>query len=100
MKTCKKCKKIKNLDQFPFRDRIAGTTKNECKECRSERMKAYVNNNKEKISEYKKEYRNNNKEIVAKKKSEFYFKNKEKCHHVHKRPRNLKKYYWLWIRTA
>tara|TARA_R110000796_G_scaffold32050_1_gene84311 strand:- start:20 stop:520 length:501 start_codon:yes stop_codon:yes gene_type:complete len=81
-KTCKDCKKEKDISEFNKSNN--GTTyRGNCKKCRKEFQSNYYQNNKEKH----KEYRLNNKEKVNENQRKWYQNNKEKA------AEHRKKYY-------
>jgi hypothetical protein len=71
MKQCKKCKEIKDINEFY-------TKKNSCKNCEIERVKKYQILNKEKISKRRKERYLENREEELKKKRKYDDENREK----------------------
>ena len=71
MKQCKKCGKVKVLEEFYFRDKAKGTRTAQCKSCTRERQnqnrneevrRVWYANNKVKMELYAKDYRAKNKE--------------------------------------
>lgn len=60
MKTCKKCKVEKSLDEFYINS--DGYYFSECKTCNKQRVKEYKEKTKDISKEYHKEWRKNNKE--------------------------------------
>ena len=41
LKTCRRCKAVKPVDEFPFRIRVTGTRGNSCKTCEAARAREY-----------------------------------------------------------
>jgi len=89
MKTCSKCKEIKDISEFHKNKQSKDGLKSSCKEC----SKKFLIENKEKISIQKKEYylknkdyinnrnkiyNNKNKEVINKRSKEYNDNNKEK----------------------
>ncbi len=70
MKTCTKCNKDKDFNDFPKRE-------NRCKECRNTHYKIFKENKKEELREYRKKYREENKEVLKEKRTKYYIENSE-----------------------
>ena len=83
MKTCSKCKEIKNISEFHKNKQSKDGLKSSCKICRNSENSITRNNNKE----YFKEYYINNKEKLNTYKKEWYYINSETLKH------NQKEYY-------
>ena len=60
IKTCSKCKIEKDINDFPIRDKVKNTYRNDCKNCR----KVYKENNKEKFKAVSEKWRSNNKDKI------------------------------------
>jgi len=71
MKTCRKCNKEKQLDEFYTNKKGADGHLNKCKDC----CKEWNKEHKEEILNYRKIYYKNNKEKSIK----YYLKNRERC---------------------
>lgn len=60
MKQCYFCKKIKNLSEFGYSDKITNSDHHSsyCKECNRKRVKEWKKNNPNKVKEMKEKYKN------------------------------------------
>jgi len=77
-KTCTKCGKEKQFDEFcKDRSKEFGLY-GQCKSCHNLCQKQRYQNNKEKIIAYQKQYQKNNKEKIKVRKKQYYQNNKEK----------------------
>jgi hypothetical protein len=79
MKKCNICNLEKEIDAFT-KTKYKGEIKYRptCKQCTSERVKKWVNDNKEKRKEYIKNYSKINKDYINKKSRDYYKNNTEK----------------------
>ena len=66
MRCCKKCSKIKDVDEFQLTDKVTGSRRHVCKDCRREKHREWCNNNKDRVKEHSKKYsRNNRGKVLA-----------------------------------
>ena len=106
MKTCSKCKKSKEIEQFGTRKDSLDGRQGVCIECRTEtnriwrlknkdraksNEKAYREANKEKIEAYRKEYYQNNKDKVNAQKKEYNKRKKDEIKAKRKKYREANK---------
>jgi hypothetical protein len=78
MKSCTKCKKVKDYSEFSKDSRKQDGLNCQCKSCRKIYLKKYYILNKERIDRRNLEYSRNNKETISKRGREWYLQNKEK----------------------
>lgn len=77
MKTCTVCKIEKSDDDFYKSKRTKDGLNSDCKMCRLERNKIYVDKNKKEVKDRAKKHRETNKEKIKQRKKEYYEKNKD-----------------------
>lgn len=75
-KTCTHCNTSQPIENFWFNKKKNSYHLN-CKKCKYEKSKKYINVTKEKKAEYDKRYRENHKEVLKDKKKQEYAKNKD-----------------------
>ncbi len=76
MKTCKKCKKEKELEEFHKNKNFDDGYKTVCKTCISEQKMEYYKNNSDKISEQSKQSYVRNKDKAKSRANDYYHENK------------------------
>ena len=79
IKTCTKCGKTKEKEDFSPRKDSPDGRRSYCKLCEKESKRSYYNRNKETLSEKRKKYYENNKQKLTEKNKEYVNKNKEKA---------------------
>lgn len=91
MKECKKCKLVKEQNEFTKDKQKIDGFYSYCKKCVSERNACIREEKKEQIKKYSDEYRQKNREILREKSRKFFMENKEKCLEKGRKSYNLHK---------
>ncbi len=91
IKKCNKCKKIKLIDEFSWRNKTKNWRQGTCKKCFKEIQKDYYKENKEEIKKCQKKYYKNNKEHHNKQTQKWWIENGGK-EYYNKRKEYFKEY--------